>query len=514
MNIRPVLETRPKASACDTDLVFVFQDSHKKLLISSSEKEYSDLLEKLKKTDSFSAATGTTQFVRFGGQAPTTNVLFLGLGNPTELTEENLRSAGGQAYAKLKAEKCKTTAIQLDSALQKARGTETKLKSDRFIRAFAEGLVLGAYEFTKYKSKDPKSNSSTAAKTAPRFQFVTANKSLKTQAEEQLAQVDSVGFAVNVTRDWSNEPSNIGTPEYYADQAKKLARQHGLKCKILTIKDCKREKMNLLVSVGQGSQREGRVVVVEYSPKTVSAETKTVALVGKGVTFDSGGISIKPSLRMEDMKHDMTGAATVFGAIALAAQWKCPNRIVAIMGFVENMPSGHATQPGNIVTARNGKTVEILNTDAEGRLVLADILDYAHEFKPDAIVNVATLTGACSIALGRHCCAILGNDEETIQSLRAAGEKSGEKIWQLPLFDEYLEDMKSPVADLRNVANDSYGGTIRGGIFLKQFIRKGMKWAHLDIASTAYDIPMYSYIPKKGASGFYVRTLAQFACDL
>jgi leucyl aminopeptidase len=192
---------------------------------------------------------------------------------------------------------------------------------------------------------------------------------------------------------------------------------------------------------------------------------------------------------------------------------KVQNRIIAVMAFTENMPDGNAIQPGNVLTSRAGKTVEVINTDAEGRLILADVLDYAQDFKPDAIIDVATLTGAVAIALGKFCCGILGNDEELIQSVRRAGEVNGERIWELPLYDEYFDDLRSDYADMRNSANDSYGGTIRGAAFLKQFIKKGMRWAHLDIAATANGVTHLSYIPKRGASGIYVRTLAQFAAD-
>jgi leucyl aminopeptidase len=186
---------------------------------------------------------------------------------------------------------------------------------------------------------------------------------------------------------------------------------------------------------------------------------------------------------------------------------------VTILAFTENMPDGSATQPGNVVHGRNGKSVEIVNTDAEGRLILADVLDYAHEFKPDAIVDAATLTGAVQVALGKHCCAVLGNDDGLIQALISAGADNHERIWQLPMWDEYFEDLKTDCADMRNVANDSSGGTIRGAIFMAQFIRKGMKWAHLDIAAVANGMGHVPYFPKKGASGIYVRTLAQFAAD-
>jgi leucyl aminopeptidase len=254
---------------------------------------------------------------------------------------------------------------------------------------------------------------------------------------------------------------------------------------------------------------------MEYRPKGVgrSKKSKTIALVGKGITFDSGGISIKPALRMEEMKHDMTGAATLMGALMLASMWKSPNRIVGIFAFTENMPDGTAIQPGNVITSRAGKTVEIINTDAEGRLILADVLDYAQEFKPDVILDSATLTGAVSVALGKHCCAILGTDDSVIEEVRSAGMKHGERIWQLPLYDEYFEDLKSDVADMKNSANDGLGGTIRGAIFLKQFIKKNTPWVHLDIAATAYNMSHLSYCPKRGGSGKYVRAVAQFCMD-
>jgi leucyl aminopeptidase len=213
------------------------------------------------------------------------------------------------------------------------------------------------------------------------------------------------------------------------------------------------------------------------------------------------------------MKHDMTGAATVMGAVMLAAKWKAPNRVIGIMAFVENMPDGNALQPGNVINTRAGKTVEVINTDAEGRLILADVLDYAQDFKPDAVVNVATLTGAVVVALGKHCCGLMGNEDLLMDGLRRAGELNNERMWQLPLYDEYFEDLKSDYADLKNSANQPAGGTIRGGIFLKQFIRKGTAWAHMDIAATAYDMGHVNYFPKRGASGMYVRTLAQFAMD-
>ncbi|MGK5089230.1 leucyl aminopeptidase [Bdellovibrionota bacterium FG-2] len=503
----------PGKLSCEA--VFVFQDSAKKGV--PPKGHYQALGERLRKEEVFSAALGSVEFVRFGGSDAVSNAVFVGLGQPSELTLEKLRSAGGSLWAKLKSAKMESVSICLDMLLD-AKGVSSELSPTHLSRALAEGLVLGAYQFLKHKSKQAKSDSGgseSLISTGPsRFVFVTHNKKLKSELEKEFSDVSSVAQSVNLTRDWSNEPSNFGTPEFYAAEAKKVARLHGLKCRILTEADVAREKMGLFLGVGQGSEREGRVVVVEYLPSSKARKAaKTIAFVGKGVTFDSGGISLKPSLRMENMKNDMTGAATVMGAVVLAAKWKVPNRVIGIMAFTENMPDGRAIQPGNVITSRAGKTVEIINTDAEGRLILADVLDFAHDFKPDAIVDVATLTGAITVALGKFCCAIFGNENSLIDSVRRAGDSQGERIWEMPLFDEYFEDLKSECADMKNSANDTYGGAIRGAIFLKQFIRKGVAWAHLDIAATASDLTHLSYYPKKGASGAYVRTLARFAAD-
>ncbi|MBU6376025.1 MAG: leucyl aminopeptidase [Bdellovibrionales bacterium] len=494
----PVIEARQTAPAVDSEVVLVFQGENKKISVPARSK-YSSLLEKFSKVDAFSARHGSVQMVRFAGLGSAQNVLLLGLGKSSELTHEKARLAASFLWSKLSAEKVQSASIVMEGAM-----TQPAL-----IRGFLEGFLLNAYSFNKYK----KSAEQTAG--LSKLYLIGSDRALVARLSSEAERALAVAEAVNITRDWSNEPSNFGTPEYFAGEAVKLAKKYGIKCRVLSESDARREGMGLFLAVGQGSTREGKIVVLEYLPKgqKKSKNLKTIAFVGKGVTFDSGGISIKPSLRMEEMKHDMTGAATVFGATLLASKLKVSNRIVTILAFTENMPDGSAIQPGNIVRGRNGKTVEILNTDAEGRLILADALDYAHEFKPDVIVDAATLTGAVTVALGKQCCAILGNDDGLIEALREAGDENHERIWQLPLFDEYLDDLRSDSADLRNVANDGYGGTIRGAIFMREFIRKGMKWAHLDIAATANGMGHVPYFPKKGASGMYVRTLAQFASE-
>lgn len=497
----PILEAQlPSTREADTAIVAVFQDSKGKPLPPLS--QYRECMDRLKKAGAFDGKRGALHFIRFADTERVENLLFMGMGPAEELSPEKTRVLGGLVWAKLKAEKVKVATIAIEALP---------------IRAFAEGFILSAYRFEKYKSNIKEKTEAYAGPS--RLGFVVGDKKTQLALALELRHVEAIAESVRITRDWSNEPSNHGTPEYFAAEAKKWARSYGLKYRELTPRELKREKMGLLLGVSQGSEREPRLVILEYLPKKAkkigkrAQKQKKIALVGKGVTFDSGGISIKPSARMEDMKHDMTGAATVMGAMLLAARWGSPHHLFGVMVFTENMPDGNAIQPGNILTARNGKTVEVINTDAEGRLILADALDYIQDEKPDAIVDVATLTGAVSIALGKQCCAVLGNDDELMQSLQRAGELNGERIWQLPLYDEYFEDLKSDDADMKNSANDAYGGTIRGAIFLKQYIRKGTRWAHLDIASTAYNMGHLSYFPKRGASGAYVRTLARFVMD-
>jgi leucyl aminopeptidase len=515
--ILPILEVKPApAKGADTDIIAVYQDAAKKAIPPAG--PYLATVGKFRKAEGFAARSGSIQAIPFAGKGGAKHVLFVGMGAAGELTEEKARTAGGHAFQKLLAEKSGSAVVRLDS-LFSGKGLDRDLTETRLARAFAEGLLLGAYKYDKHKSapkSDPKSKDKKSKAHGPaRITFVLKDKMLAQQVAAELATVQATAEAMRVTRDWSNEPSNHGTPEYFASESKRLAKEYGLKCTILTEEDAAKEKMGLFLGVGQGSDVEGRIVVLQYTPKAAkgAAKPKTIAFVGKGVTFDSGGISIKPSMKMEDMKHDMTGAATVMGGILLASKMKIQNRVIAIMAFTENMPSGNAIQPGNVLSSRAGKTVEIINTDAEGRLVLADVLDYAQDMKPDAIIDVATLTGAVMVALGKMCCGILGNDEELIQAVRRAGEDNGERVWQLPLYDEYFDDLRSDYADMKNSANDPLGGTIRGAVFLKQFIKKGVRWAHLDIAATAWSVGHLSYIPKRGASGLFVRTLAKFASD-
>lgn len=496
----PRYEAKFAAQKSDIDVVFVVQDAGKKPV--PPKGSYSSLVEKLRKSNSFMGKIGQVAVITFGGKGSANHVALVGLGPVAELTAEKARQAGGYALSKLAAEKMMSAQIQLDSMME-IKGTS---EPEKLVHAFIEGLALSSYKFDKYKKDSKPAETVGPAK----IFFFSKNKSMKSSLDGMLKDAILVAECVNVTRDWSNEPANFGTAEYFAKESQRLAKEFGLSCKVLSEKDAEKEKMGLFLAVGQGSEREGKIVVLEYKPKDAE---KTVALVGKGITFDSGGISIKPSMKMEDMKHDMTGAATMMGAILLASRRKVKNRVVAILAFTENMPDGDAVTPSSVIYSRSGKSVEIINTDAEGRLILADVLDYAHDFKPDVIVNAATLTGAVGVALGRHCAGLMSNDSAVADEIHRISNEMHERTWELPLYDEYFEDLKSDVADMKNSANDSMGGTIRGGIFLKQFIRKGMPWCHLDIAYTAQNMGQIPYLPKKGASGMHVRTLARFVAE-
>jgi leucyl aminopeptidase len=310
-----------------------------------------------------------------------------------------------------------------------------------------------------------------------------------------------------VTRRLSNEPPNVLTPEALAREARKVANEVGLACRVLDVAEMRRRKMGALLGVGQGSQHPPRLVVLEHKPKR-GRTRPTVCIVGKGITFDSGGISIKPAGGMHEMKHDMSGAATVVGVLRAAALLDLPLHLVGVIAAAENMPGGEAYRPGDILTSMSGLTIEIQNTDAEGRLVLCDALHYARTtFEPSAMIDLATLTGACVVALGSTACGLFGNHEGLVDALRRAGDAADERAWPMPLFDEHRDLMKSPVADLKNVSGSRDAGASTAAAFLSRFVGE-VPWAHLDIAGTAYTSKTGPCQPY-GATGFGVRLLVQ-----
>lgn len=311
----------------------------------------------------------------------------------------------------------------------------------------------------------------------------------------------AIAQGMNLAKDLGNLAPNICTPTYLAKQAKDLAKSHKIKADVLDEKDMEKLGMGSLLSVAQGSQEPAKLIVLEYYG--LEKKDNPYVLVGKGVTFDTGGISLKPAAEMDEMKFDMSGAGSVLGTLHAVAAMKLPINVVGIIPTTENMPSGKATKPGDVVTSMSGQTIEILNTDAEGRLILCDALTYAERFHPKAVVDIATLTGACVIALGNFTSGLMGNDDDLAEELLAAGEKIGDRAWRLPLWDEYQDLLKSNFADMANIGGRA-AGTISAACFLSRFTHK-YRWAHLDIAGTAWKSGK-----DKGSTGRPVPLLCQF----
>jgi leucyl aminopeptidase len=317
-------------------------------------------------------------------------------------------------------------------------------------------------------------------------------------------------------RDLVNHPPAYLGPEEFVDEAVKSAGRCGLQIDLWDENRLLKEGYNGLLAVGRGSCKPPRMVTLTYAPEVADAAADAiphVVLVGKGITFDSGGLSLKPGAAMVDMKSDMAGAAAVFGALEIIGQLGAKVKVTGILALAENMPSGEAQAPGDIIVMKNGKSVEVKNTDAEGRLVLVDALQLGASLKPDYMVDAATLTGACRVALGIQVAAVLGRDRELIERLIKSGEESGEIIWELPLEKAYLEDMKSDFADISNIGNSAYGGTITASLFLSEFVPEEIPWAHLDIAGPAYPGKKWKYFAP-GATGFGARLMAGLVKNL
>jgi leucyl aminopeptidase len=360
-----------------------------------------------------------------------------------------------------------------------------------------EGAVLGAYTFDKYKKeKDAFFESATLT--------LLVHPELATEAEARRARYAWVSENVNLARDLMNEPGNAVTPEVLADRAAQAAKDAGLGLELLDPKALSAQGHLGLLQVGRGSPHPPRMVVLSYSPKTAAAST--LALVGKGITFDSGGISLKPGDKMWEMKGDMAGAAAVLGAMRAIAKLEPPVKVVGILCCAENLPDANAQRPGDIFTAKNGKSVMVDNTDAEGRLVLIDGLARAGEERATHVVDIATLTGAVVRALGPSVAGVMGNDAALVRRVIRSGENHGEAFWELPLVEEYRDSLKTPFADVNNIASGGLAGAITGGLFLREFVPEGTAWVHLDIAGPMFRDKDWKYY-EPGAVGFGVKTL-------
>jgi leucyl aminopeptidase len=367
------------------------------------------------------------------------------------------------------------------------------------LRALLPQIALSDYSFDRYKSRGRRSTPRQAT-------LVPSGDGVPASAYRAMAhEAQVVSEAVSWARDLGNAPANDLGPAEFADEARRMARGRKLSFRALGKREIEREKMGGILGVNAGSARPPLLLIGDYSPPRAN---KTVALVGKGITFDSGGISLKPAASMGEMKYDMMGAATVFACLRAACDLALPVRVVALAPLTENLPSGTATRPGDILRMRNGKTVEVDNTDAEGRLVLGDALSYAEKFRPDLMIDFATLTGAVLVALGHECAGLMTGDERLARDLIAAGERTGEPLWRLPLWDQYRDYLKSEWADMKNSAGRN-GGTVTAAAFLKEFVPTGIPWAHIDFAGTAHlEKEHGGYDP--GATGFGVALTIEF----
>ena len=411
----------------------------------------------------------------------------LGLGKSNESNNDIFRKAGTVLAKATKG--FKQISVDLASAIHDEGNEMDQTQS------FAEGLLMGAYSFNELKSNPKPTKLSLVS--------LIGNGRRMTKG---LQRAKSTSRGVNLARDLVNTPGGKLTPVAFARIASKVGKEHGLTVKILGLQEIKRAKMGGLLGVNRGSTQQPRFVQLSYRPKKSSRNH--IALVGKGITFDAGGLSIKTAQGMSTMKCDMAGAAAVLGTMSALEDLSFPTRVTGYIPLTDNMLGGDATRPGDVLKIRNGKTVEVLNTDAEGRLVLADALSLASEAKPNAIIDLATLTGACMVALVNEYAGLMGTDSELIEKMEKASEETGENLWQLPLPTSYRAQLDSDVADVKNIGG-SYGGAITAGLFLKEFVAEDIPWAHLDIAGPAFaDAPWGNH--PKGGTGFGVRLLLRF----
>ncbi len=439
----------------------------------------------------FSGAKGKTCAILAPG-ANLTRVLAVGLGKPAETTQKILEEAGGTIVANLSRE---TAVAVANSALTARQAAEIAL-----------GAVLRGYRFDRYRTKEKPEDK-------PKLAKLTVLTAEVPKAKAAWEPLDATAKGIFISRDLVSEPPNVLDPPEMAERCRKLA-ELGLKVEILGPKEMGKLGFGALLGVAQGSVKEPRMVVLHWNGASGTArklKDKPVVFVGKGVTFDTGGISIKPAGGMEDMKWDMAGAGTVIGLMAALAGRKAKVDAIGLVGLVENMPSGNAQRPGDVVTSYSGQTIEVINTDAEGRLVLADVLWYAQQkYDPKFMIDLATLTGAIIVGLGHEYAGLFSNDDALCQKLTAAGQATGERVWRMPLDEAYDKQIRSDIADMKNVAGRP-GGSITAAQFIQRFVN-GKPWAHLDIAGVAWSTKDAPVTPK-GATAFGVRLLDRLIAD-
>lgn len=476
----------------DALAVAVFKDEKpNSAFLKELDKSVGGLIASLFKEEEFKGEVGETALLRFApsGKGKPSRLLLVGVGEKSDYKVPNVGILTGTAVRFLLKRNITNFALVPRSEADAGEIAQVAMQS----------VLTSQYEIDFYKTKDKKDK---------RVEnFVLCVEGADGNAlKEGLNRGQMIGDSINFTRDMCNEPANILHPTEMANRAQKMAKETGLKCEILDEAKMKKLGMGSLLSVSQGSEQPPKMIVLKYEPKkSTGKKGELLAIVGKGVCFDTGGISIKPAEGMDAMKHDMTGGGTVIGTMRAIALLKPSIPVLGVVAAVENMPSGKASRPGDVVKAMNGKTIEILNTDAEGRLILADAVAYAEKQGATAIVDMATLTGAVIIALGDLNTAVLGNDQDLINNIIESGKEVGESFWQLPVGPGYSRQIKSDIADIKNIGASRKAGTIAGAVFIQEFVDKA-KWAHLDIAGTAWADDTKPH-QSKGPTGVCIRTL-------
>jgi leucyl aminopeptidase len=490
-----ICRTNPIQQKSDCLILGVFEKNFSDPHLKELDQAIEGSLGKAQRSGEFSGKADQSLLLHSSGRLPAQRILLVGLGPRRQVGREQLRKAAAAAAGQLKKLRLGTVSCALP--LLSLQGTSTP---DR-VAAVAEGFLLASYRFDRYQTGEATKTRGQIGRTL----LLIDNPSEQPEAIAAIASSLNLVRGVVLARDLVNEPGNVKSPSFLADQARSIAEETGIKCRIVNREEVLDEGMHALLGVAQGSEREPCLIILEY--QGASPDASPVALVGKGVVFDAGGISLKPAEKMDEMKMDMAGGAAVLGTLLAAALLELPVNLVGIVPAVENMPSGSAIRPGDILTSLSGQTIEVLNTDAEGRMILADALTYVKRYEPRLTIDLATLTGACIVALGHHATAVLGNNDKLVGALLKAGEASGERLWQLPLWEDYSEQIKSTVADIKNTGGRP-AGTITAAAFLSKFI-DDTAWAHLDIAGTAWRDKPQPYGPE-GATGVGVRLLIEF----
>ncbi|MFZ5845256.1 MAG: leucyl aminopeptidase [Patescibacteria group bacterium] len=475
----------------ERDRRFILTEEAKKV-----DRALSGMLTEVATTEEFEAKPAKLLLIHTHSKLPAKRVLLVGLGEPSKLAMFDWQTTTARIGRECKAVKAKRLAVAIPEEVLSALGTPEAAQG------LVVGVALGTYVFLKHKAEAEQKKEKPLEEV---YLLTAAGKLNSVSAGLELGQV--VSRAVAFSRDLVNEPPSTTTPSYLGEVARAVSQgSRVISCEVLGPEQMKKLGMEAILGIARGSDEEPRFIKLAYK----GGGRKTVCLVGKGITFDTGGLSLKPSEGMQTMKLDMAGAAAILAIFQALRELKPKLNVVGLIAATENMPGGRAIKPGDIVRALNGKTIEILNTDAEGRVILSDALSYAAErVKPDVLIDLATLTGACMVALGEEIAGIFGTDVKLVGQLKEAARASGERLWELPLAADYQETLKSTVADLKNITGSKYGGAITAALFLKEFVPEGIPWVHLDIAGPAFaekDAPL----TPKGGTGFGVRTILHY----